>query len=133
MKTISMREFQLNAPSYLKDLPLTLTRYGEPVASVIPCSPKTPLTEYKDAPEHLIVNPTPASEVVEAEKEEKVEKELKTIWLDGKKHFIDEDGNEVFEIFKKVNVKKLKKELSSLPGYCKHGAAIGNCKFGCTK
>lgn len=34
MKQISMREFQLNAPKYLKELPIELTRYNEVVAVV---------------------------------------------------------------------------------------------------
>ena len=34
MKQISMREFQLNAPKYLKELPIELTRYKEVVAVV---------------------------------------------------------------------------------------------------
>lgn len=33
---ISIREFQLNASKYLDKLPVTLTRYGEPVAVVNP-------------------------------------------------------------------------------------------------
>ena len=32
MKKVSIREFQLNAGKYLKELPLTLTRYNLPVA-----------------------------------------------------------------------------------------------------
>jgi len=34
MKQISIREFQLHAEQYLKDLPLMLTRYNMPVAIV---------------------------------------------------------------------------------------------------
>lgn len=34
MKTISVREFQLHASRYLKELPLTLTQYSKPVAIV---------------------------------------------------------------------------------------------------
>ena len=34
MKQISIREFQLHAEQYLKDLPLILTRYNVPVAMV---------------------------------------------------------------------------------------------------
>lgn len=29
------------------------------------------------------------------------------------------------------DAKKLQKVLASVGGYCKHGSAIGNCKFGC--
>lgn len=36
MKQISIREFQLHAEQYLKDLPITLTRYNIPVAIVSP-------------------------------------------------------------------------------------------------
>lgn len=36
MKQISIREFQLHAEQYLKDLPVTLTRYNMPVAVVSP-------------------------------------------------------------------------------------------------
>ena len=36
MKTVSMREFQLNAPSLLDDLPIQLTKYGRVVAIIQP-------------------------------------------------------------------------------------------------
>lgn len=36
MKQINIREFCLRPASYLKELPVTLTRYGKPVASIIP-------------------------------------------------------------------------------------------------
>lgn len=34
MREISLREFQLKANNYLNNLPITLTRYGKPVAIV---------------------------------------------------------------------------------------------------
>ena len=34
MKTVSIREFQQKANDYLLTLPITLTRYGEPVAQI---------------------------------------------------------------------------------------------------
>ena len=33
---VSVRDFQLNAAKYLQELPITLTRYGRPVADVVP-------------------------------------------------------------------------------------------------
>lgn len=36
MKQISIREFQLHAEQYLRELPVTLTRYNVPVAVVSP-------------------------------------------------------------------------------------------------
>lgn len=35
MKSVSLREFQLNASKYLEDLPVQLTRYNVPVAVVL--------------------------------------------------------------------------------------------------
>ena len=32
---VSIRDFQLKAGKYLDDLPITLTRYGEPIAKVV--------------------------------------------------------------------------------------------------
>jgi hypothetical protein len=34
MKTIAIRDFQLKAHSHIKDLPITLTRYGKPIAVI---------------------------------------------------------------------------------------------------
>ncbi len=36
MKRISVRDFQLHAKKYLKELPLKLTQYNIPVATIIP-------------------------------------------------------------------------------------------------
>jgi antitoxin (DNA-binding transcriptional repressor) of toxin-antitoxin stability system len=36
MKTVSVREFQLHAKQYLKDLPIVLTQYNLPIATIIP-------------------------------------------------------------------------------------------------
>jgi hypothetical protein len=56
VKTISLREFQLNPTSFLSDLPLTLTRYGRAFLLVSSIAPEvTPSTEknrcsYPDCP-----------------------------------------------------------------------------------
>jgi antitoxin (DNA-binding transcriptional repressor) of toxin-antitoxin stability system len=55
MKQVAMREFQLNAPKYLDELPIVLTRYNEPIASVIPykdivtTEPEQPVKETPDS------------------------------------------------------------------------------------
>ena len=36
MESISLREFQLHASKYIKELPIVLTKYGKPIAKVIP-------------------------------------------------------------------------------------------------
>ena len=45
MKSISVREFQLHATKYLKELPIVLTQYNLPVATVNPFVTDV-LTEY---------------------------------------------------------------------------------------
>lgn len=36
MKSVSVRDFQLKASRYLKELPIVLTRYNIPVAQIVP-------------------------------------------------------------------------------------------------
>jgi antitoxin (DNA-binding transcriptional repressor) of toxin-antitoxin stability system len=54
MKQVSIREFQLKANEYLKDLPIILTRYGVAIAQIIPCSVSIP----------YVANPTNTTELV---------------------------------------------------------------------
>lgn len=96
MKQISIREFQLHAERYLKDLPITLTRYGTPIASVVPfksfkvsdelidekdLSPKpmTPTPPIKPKVYDVIAEPTQPPRI---------------IWFGGHKWEVDEFGNE---------------------------------------
>lgn len=54
MKTIPIRQFQRYPNKYLKELPLTLTKYGEAVAQVIPVR-ALPIKEEKQLP--VIIKP----------------------------------------------------------------------------
>lgn len=36
MKQVSLREFSLQPTRYIKDLPIILTRYNLPIASIVP-------------------------------------------------------------------------------------------------
>lgn len=94
MKQIPLREFQLNASDYLGELPVTLTRYGHPVAFV--CSPEGVIP---------VENP-------------------KTYSPAG-------PPKVVHGVVKFPPIQKSIQEKNI--GICKHGAAYGNCKYGCVK
>jgi antitoxin (DNA-binding transcriptional repressor) of toxin-antitoxin stability system len=94
MKNINIREFCLRPASYLKELPIILTRYGKPVASIVSVD-SFKISSHVLKEEELVVKPmtpTPPLEPV---------------------------------VTQFITQKQIK--------LCKHGFALGNCKFGCTK
>jgi hypothetical protein len=60
MKTISLRAFQLHPTDYIKDLPITLTRYGKAICIV--SSVNTILTPHIKPKEKTYYIPTPPIE-----------------------------------------------------------------------
>lgn len=59
MKEITIRDFQLKAAKYLKDMPLVLTRYGRPVATLLPYEEETVNLEHEISKSENIDIPSP--------------------------------------------------------------------------
>ena len=70
MKEITIREFQLKASQYLKDMPLVLTRYGRPVAEVIPYEDQTKSLEHEILKKDTVETLPPIEPKEQPEKEE---------------------------------------------------------------
>lgn len=108
-----MREFQLNAAKYLKDLPIELTRYGEVVAVVYFPGEVGDLYQVKAKnvpdkmekfqklknsleakPEDESASKTSPTPLGMKKVEEVYVDKPKTFWNGGKKWMVDENGNE---------------------------------------
>jgi len=102
MKQIPLREFQLHATKYLKELPLTLTQYNKSIASVIPIGePKVSFKSQMDVKKKEVFKDVPSPTQVfkpmnlpEPKNDRMMKTEVKTFWFGGKKYEVDEYGNE---------------------------------------
>jgi hypothetical protein len=126
MKQIAMRDFQLGAPKYLKDLPIALTRYGEVVAFVTAPNTATDIT-FED------VEPKTKTEV----RGKDLTKLRQTMKETEKKFAIKPIGipeprnDEMVEAT--VQVKKGTFKYNGLTHLCSHGYISGKCPEGCVK
>jgi len=100
MKQINIREFCLRPASYLKELPITLTRYGKSIASIIPAykdgyvdiGKKLSHSGFKVSVKPVQnLEPKPMTPIPPLEP---AVAEVKTIWYGGHKYAVDEYGNE---------------------------------------
>lgn len=97
MKQINIREFCLRPASYLKELPITLTRYGSPVASIIPFKSfkvSDELIDEKDLIPKPMAPTPPIKPKVYDIIEELPTQPPKTFFFNGHKYEVDEFGNE---------------------------------------
>ena len=103
MKQISIREFQLHAEQYLKELPITLTRYGHKICTITSTN-----EEYVDISKKLNPDGFKVTEKIV----EKAEEQIASV--------VDEQDRKMANLMSQKSIRM-----------CKHGSAIGNCKFGC--